>query len=66
MPKSERDMPDSPDPLDKLKQNVTACAEKQKGYDIADRIKKAPAFLLERMKNKPIGMMRALLDEWNL
>lgn len=63
---SEQAMPDNPDPFEVLKQQIIACAEKQKGYDIANRIKDAPHELLKRMKNKPLQMMRALLEEWHL
>lgn len=66
MPEAEQGMPDNPDPTEKLKQQVIACAERQKAYDIADRIKTASPDLLRRMQNKPVAMMRALLEEWHL
>lgn len=59
-------MPDNPDPYEQLRQQVIACAEKQKGYDIADRVKKASPELLKRMLNVPLDRMRALLEEWQL
>jgi len=63
---TEQGLPDNPDPYDKLKHEIIACAESQKGYDIANRIKDAPLELLKRMKNKQLTMMRALLEEWHL
>ncbi|MGV0949305.1 MAG: hypothetical protein ACOYB3_01440 [Azonexus sp.] len=63
---TEQGLPDNPDPYEKLKQEIVACAEKQKGYDISARLKDAPLELLKRMKNKPLAMMRALLEEWHL
>jgi len=63
---SEQGMPDNPDPHEQLKHKVIECAEKQKGYDIANRVKDAPLELLKRMQNKSLSMMRALLEEWHL
>lgn len=61
---TDQGLPDDPD--EKLRHDIIACAEKQKGYDVAARIKAAPVSLLKRMQNKPLYMMRALLSEWNL
>lgn len=66
MPETEFGMPDNPDPHEKLRHAVIRCAEKQKGYDIADRVKTASPELLKRMQNKSLPMMRALLEEWHL
>lgn len=66
MKETEFGMTDDPDPHEQLRHKVIACAEKQKGYDITERVKKAPVDLLERMQNKPLAMMRALLEEWHL
>ena len=63
---TEQGMPDNPDPFEQMRHAVIACAEKQKGYDIAARVKEAPVELLKRMQNKPLRMMRALLEEWQL
>ena len=66
MADTDNAMPDNPDPVEVLKQEIIACAERQKGFDIADRLAKAPVGLLKRMVNRELVMMRALLDEFNL
>lgn len=66
MKETEHGMPDNPDPHENLRHRVIAFAEKQKGYDIAERVKTASPDLLRRMVGKPLDMMRALLEEWNL
>jgi len=67
MPKeTEFGMPDNPDPHEQLRQQVIACAERQNGYDISNRVRTASVDILQRMKNKPLDMMRAILDEWHL
>lgn len=67
MPKeSENGMPDNPDPHEQLRYQITQCAEKQKGYDVGRRVKDAPVELLNRMRNKPLSMMYALLEEFEL
>lgn len=63
---TEDPLPDNPDPHENLRHAVIACAEKQKGYDICERVKKASPELLKRMQNKPLAMMRSLLEEWHL
>lgn len=63
---TDNPMPDNPDPHEQLRHSVIKCAEQQKGYDIAERVKKATPDLLKRMQNKPLAMMRALLEEWHL
>lgn len=63
---TDNPMPDNPDPHEALRHAVIACAEKQRGYDICERVKKAPVELLNRMNKKPLAMMRALLEEWHL
>lgn len=54
------------DPCENLRYNVMQCAEKQKGYDVGQRIKTAPMECLKRMQNKPLAMMYALLEEYAL
>jgi hypothetical protein len=63
---TETATPDNPDPIEKLKQEIIKCAERQNGFDIAGRLKEAPFELLKRMRNKPLDMMRALLEEYEL
>lgn len=63
---TELGVPDNPDPHEKLRCKVIACAERQGGYDISDRVKKASPALLSRMVNKPLSMMRSLLEDWDL